>query len=100
MSRPTEWFATRASSASGSTTVATADRARSIREVEDGTPAAAAGLLAGDIVIAVDDAAVDGGAGLVAAIRDQEPGDEVSVEVLRDGERLSFVVVLTRRTES
>ncbi len=71
-----------------------------IREVTDGTPAAAAGILAGDIVIAVDDAAVDGSAGLVAAIRDREPGDEVSVEVLRDGERLSFVVVLTRRTES
>ncbi len=71
-----------------------------ITEVQDGTPAGLVGILAGDIVIAVDDAAVDGSAGLVAAIRDREPGDEVSVDVLRDGERRSFVVVLTARPES
>ncbi len=70
-----------------------------ITAVEEGTPAAAAGLLAGDIVIAVDDSAVDGSAGLVAAIRDREPGDEVVVTVLRSGERETFTVVLTRRSD-
>jgi putative serine protease PepD len=71
-----------------------------ITDVQDGTPAADAGLLVGDIVIAVDDTTVDGGPGLVAAIRDREPGDEVDITVLRDGERRTFTVVLTNRPET
>ena len=70
-----------------------------ITEVEDGTPAAEGGILAGDIVIEIDDASVDGGAGLVAAIRDRQPGDDVTVVVLRDGERVSITVTLTTRPE-
>jgi putative serine protease PepD len=70
-----------------------------ITEVQEGTPAATGGILAGDIVIAVDDTTVDGGAGLVAAIRDRQPGDEVTVVLLREGERVTLTVTLTDRPE-
>ena len=68
-----------------------------VATVEEGTPADAAGLLEGDIVIEVDDAPIDGLAGLVASIRDLEPGDQISMVVLRDGEMIDFSVILARR---
>ncbi len=71
-----------------------------IETVDEGTPAAAAGMLAGDIVIAIDDNAIDGASGLIAAIRDREPGDEVEIVVLRDGERRTLTVVLTNRPQT
>jgi len=70
-----------------------------IDSVQPGTPAEAAGIEVGDVVIAVDDTAVDGATGLVAAIRDRSPGDEVVIVLLRDGERLEVEVTLTHRPE-
>jgi len=71
-----------------------------IAQVEADTPAAAAGLEAGDIVIAVEGAAIDGGAGLVAAVRDQEPGDELEIQILRGSEMITITVVLADRPET
>ncbi|HSH11500.1 MAG TPA: trypsin-like peptidase domain-containing protein [Ilumatobacter sp.] len=71
-----------------------------VGSVEQGTPAEAGGILVGDIVIAVDDASIDGPLGLVAAVRDHEPGDEIVIVVLRDGERITITVVLTSRPET
>ena len=70
-----------------------------VATVEDDTPAADAGLLEGDIVIEVDDAPIEGLAGLVAAIRDLEPGDETNIVVLRDGELMDFTVTLASRAD-
>ena len=66
-------------------------------EVTDDSPAADAGIEAGDVVIAIDESATDGGAGVIAAIRDHEPGDEVQVVVVRDGEEQTFDVTLVER---
>jgi S1-C subfamily serine protease len=71
-----------------------------IDSVEPDTPAAAAGLEPGDIVIEIDDAPIEGIAGLVAAIRDLEPGDEVHVVALRDGDQMEFTVTLAARATS
>ena len=69
-----------------------------VADVEADSPAAEAGIEAGDVVISVDDAATDGRAGVIAAIRDHEPGDEVAVVVVRDGEERTFDVTLAERT--
>lgn len=71
-----------------------------IGEVTADSPADDAGLVDGDIVIAVDGNTVDGAAGLVAAIRDREPGDAVEITVIRDGETLTLTAVLTERPET
>jgi S1-C subfamily serine protease len=71
-----------------------------IGKVEAGSPAEAAGLVDGDIVIAVDGNTVDGAAGLVAAIRDREPGDAVEITVIRVGETMTVTATLTDRPET
>ena len=70
-----------------------------VEVVEEGTPAAGTGLRPGDIVIAVDDVSIDGPPGLVAVIRDHQPGDEVEVVVRREDGTETFTVVLAERTE-
>lgn len=67
--------------------------------VRDDTPASAAGLEAGDLIVAVDGSATDGSTGLIAAIRDLQPGDSATITVLRDGDELSFDVTLTDRPD-
>ena len=71
-----------------------------IQAVSDGSPAAAAGIEAGDIVIAVDGAVVEGAAGLIAAIRDLEPGDVTVVRVRRGESELDLTATLTTRPAS
>ena len=68
-----------------------------IVSVQPGTPAAVAGVEAGDLVVAADGMPIDGSAGLIAAIRDLRPGDTASITVIRNGERLDFTVTLTDR---
>jgi S1-C subfamily serine protease len=70
-----------------------------VTEVEPGTPADEAGVRVGDVVVAVDDAAIDGATGLIAAIRDREPGDTLTVELLREGETTEVEVQLIARPE-
>ncbi|WP_162942460.1 S1C family serine protease [Desertimonas flava] len=68
-----------------------------VAEVSPGGPAEAAGIRVGDIVVGVDGAAVTGAAGLVAAIRDHAPGDEVPLVIVRDGEELTVAATLAER---
>ncbi|WP_295643442.1 trypsin-like peptidase domain-containing protein [uncultured Corynebacterium sp.] len=56
-----------------------------IVKVESGSPADKAGLKSGDVVLKVDDRLVEGGVGLIAAIRSHRVGDKVTLTVLRDG---------------
>jgi S1-C subfamily serine protease len=65
--------------------------------VQPDSPADEAGILVGDIVLAVDGEPVNGQAGLVAAIRDRNPGDTISIDLVRDGERLSVTATLVAR---
>jgi S1-C subfamily serine protease len=68
-----------------------------IQVVVDDTPAGEAGIEAGDLVVAVDDAPIDGATGLIAAIRDLAPGDSTTLTIVRDGERIDFTVTLGER---
>ncbi len=65
--------------------------------VQDGTPAADAGIEAGDLVVAADGTAIDGATGLIAAIRDLGPGDSTTLTILRDGKPLDITVTLIER---
>ncbi|MEO8329236.1 MAG: PDZ domain-containing protein, partial [Candidatus Nanopelagicales bacterium] len=62
--------------------------------VTPGGPADDAGLLAGDVIVAVDNEAVDTYEEFVVTIRTHSPGDTVTLQVNRDGESLSIDVVL------
>lgn len=70
-----------------------------IATVQPGSPAEAAGVLIGDIVLAVDGEPVNGQAGLVAAIRDRNPGDSIGIELVREGERLTVSATLVARPQ-
>ena len=68
-----------------------------IETVQPDSPAAEAGIKVDDIVLAVDSEPVNGQAGLVAAIRDRSPGDTITIDLVRDGERLSVSATLVAR---
>lgn len=70
-----------------------------VTDVEDGTPAAGAGIRNGDVVIAVDGSTTNDAAGVIAAVRDREPGDEIDIVALRDGAEQNFTVTLAERPE-
>lgn len=70
-----------------------------IGRVEPDSPAAAAGVADGDIVIAIDGNTVDGAPGLVAAIRDRSPGDAIELTVIRDGATTTLTATLVERPE-
>ena len=70
-----------------------------ITNVQPGSPADKAGILIDDVVLAVDGEPIDGQAGLVAAIRDAEPGQTVKIEIFRHVERLVFEATLIARSE-
>lgn len=68
-----------------------------ITEIQAGSPAADAGLRAGDIVVSIDGAPIDGSAGLIAAIRDRMPGETVALDVIREGQPTSLSATLVER---
>jgi len=68
-----------------------------IATVQPGSPAEKAGIRVDDIVLAVDGEPVNGQAGLVAAIRDRNPGDTISIDLVRDGERVAITATLVAR---
>jgi serine protease DegQ len=65
--------------------------------VSNGGPAAAAGIRPGDVVTAIEGEDIASPEDLLAALRQRDPGDRVSVDVQRGGETRSFDVTLTDR---
>jgi putative serine protease PepD len=68
-----------------------------IQGVTPGGPAAGAGLHAGDVITRVNGAPISDPDDLSQIVSGLEPGDEVEVEVTRDGERQTFDVELGTR---
>ena len=68
-----------------------------IRTVSPGTPAASAGLQTGDAVVAMNGDRIDSSLSLVAAIREQSVGKEVTLTIVRNGSREDVKVTLTSR---
>jgi putative serine protease PepD len=74
-------------------------RAAVIVTVEPNSPAATAGLVAGDLLTHVAGKAVAGAAELAGVVGEHGPGETVEVDVLRNGQPLTVQVTLgTRRS--
>lgn len=68
-----------------------------VSQVQSGTPAAEAGLQAGDIITAIEGAPLDNYLELGNQIASMQPGDEVSLGINRDGEAMNLTVTLGAR---
>jgi len=68
-----------------------------ITGVREDSPAERAGLQSGDVIVQFGDREVTDLYAYTYALREHKPGDEVTVVVLRNGERLSFTAVLSQR---
>ncbi|MFT5685677.1 MAG: serine protease Do [Myxococcota bacterium] len=68
-----------------------------IAAVYDDTPAAEAGLLTGDIIVRFDGVALTDSDSLVRSVGKRRAGEEVTLEVLREGEVEELMMVLGER---
>ena len=65
-----------------------------VAEVTEGSPAAEAGIQAGDIVIAMGGQQITSADGMILAVRSHSIGETVKVTVMRGNEQLDFDVTL------
>jgi S1-C subfamily serine protease len=68
-----------------------------IQQVTRNSPAAAAGLQVGDVIVKLDGQAVTGEEQLGQLIRAKRPGDSVLLEALRHGESMQITAQLTKK---
>lgn len=73
------------------------DVTTTIDSVSEDSPAVAAGLVAGDKLVAVDGSAVEGWEEFQLLMADTKPGEVARVTVERDGERLTLPVTLAEK---
>ncbi|MFD6177780.1 MULTISPECIES: S1C family serine protease [unclassified Isoptericola] len=83
---------------------ATADgvtrRGAEVVDVSSGSPAADAGLQQGDIIVAIDDDAVNGAESLTAYVREKSADQKVTLTYVRDGKTQTVDVTLAVKDES
>jgi serine protease DegQ len=65
-----------------------------VMEVGDGTPAASAGLQPGDVIVRLDNQPTDTVEDLFGELRQQRPGDRVTLTVIRDGREQQLTATL------
>ena len=65
-----------------------------IVSVSEGSPAAAAGIQEGDLVTGIDDDGVQSSTDLAAAIRAHQPGETVTITLLRNGQETTVEATL------
>lgn len=70
-----------------------------IESVVEESAAASAGIQEDDVIIALDDVPVLGGADLQAQVRAHKPGEEVEIIILRDDEEMTVTATLGVNTE-
>ncbi len=70
-----------------------------ITEVHEGSPAEAAGLEDGDVILSLASKKISSVKDLVSAIDDRKPGDDIDMTVLRDGSEQLMMAKLGTRPE-
>ena len=65
--------------------------------MKEGSPAAKAGLKAGDIMIEFDGKEIGNLYDFTYVLRTKKPGDEVLVKIVREGKTIEAKVLLSRR---
>ncbi len=71
-----------------------------VQAVQSGSPAAKAGLKAGDVIVAVDGQRVGSSDAVIAAIRTHNPGDRIRLTVLRNGQQVTMTATLAEASTS
>ena len=65
-----------------------------VQNVTANGPAAAAGIVEGDVIVKVGDRTIAGADELVVAVRERQPGETLPVELVREGRPLTVSVTL------
>ncbi len=65
-----------------------------VEAVQKGTPAAKAGLRAGDVIVSFDGTAIRGASGLIDALAAARAGEKIQLTVLRGHGRVTLTVTL------
>ena len=68
-----------------------------VAEVDIGSPAERAGFHSGDIITAFDTKSIENRAQFSTQLSQHKPGDELSIQILRDDKPITLKVVLIRR---
>jgi S1-C subfamily serine protease len=68
-----------------------------VEHVVEASPADAAGVTPSDVIVAIEEEAVASMSALVIALRERAPGDEIALDVVRDGARREVAVSLIER---
>lgn len=71
------------------------DRGLLVAHVAPGSPAASAGIKAGDVITAVKGRPVDEATDVISALQSAKKGDDVAVDLMRDHKALTVHAVLT-----
>jgi putative serine protease PepD len=83
-----------------STTDSAGTTGAQVAEVASGSPAASAGLKAGDVITAIDGEKVTGSGDLVTAISDHTPGDRLELSIRRGSDTETLTVTLGTQPET
>ncbi len=65
-----------------------------VAEAQHGGPAANAGIMPGDVIVAVDNTPISKGADLAARIGSMSPGTSATIQIIRDGSERTFSIRL------
>ena len=67
-----------------------------VTEVAPSSPAAEAGVKAGDSIVSIDGTAITGRGGLLATVRDHQAGDRITITLMRGGARVDVHATLVK----
>jgi 2-alkenal reductase len=65
-----------------------------VTEIDSGGPAANAGLQRGDIIISIGEQSIDEANSYINTLFAYQPGDQVTIKALRNGQEMTFDVTL------